>query len=263
MSRYYSNTQKSRRERIGFYTALAICLVAVCMAVYSTYSTVTDVKKTSVVSTTETKVAVVNQPVTQVTVPVPTFKSSALVESSAADEVEETATEAMTSPAATDAPDSGDTERGDALETMLAADVSLSMPTKTGHVLREYSKESVYNKVLNTWKPHTGIDFDGSLGDDVYAMLGGEVTKVTEDKMYGKTAEVTVNNVIVGYSGLGNVNVKQGDKLERGDKIGTIGVVPVESDDKNHIHVYVRVNNTYADPLSFIGADNVAASDNS
>ena len=50
MSRYYSNTQKSRRERIGFYTALAICLVAVCMAVYSTYSTVTDVKKTSVVS---------------------------------------------------------------------------------------------------------------------------------------------------------------------------------------------------------------------
>ena len=107
-----------------------------------------------------------------------------------------------------------------------------------------------------TWKPHTGIDFDGSLGDDVYAMLGGEVTKVTEDKMYGKTAEVTVNNVIVGYSGLGNVSVKQGDKLERGDKIGTIGVVPVESDDKNHIHVYVRVNNTYADPLSFIGAEN-------
>ena len=40
MSRYYNNNQKSRRERIGFYTALTICLIAICMAVYSTYSSV-------------------------------------------------------------------------------------------------------------------------------------------------------------------------------------------------------------------------------
>ena len=40
MSKYYSKNQKTRREKIGFYTAFAICLIAVCMAVYSTYTTV-------------------------------------------------------------------------------------------------------------------------------------------------------------------------------------------------------------------------------
>ena len=40
MSKTNTSNQKSRREKIGFYTALSICLIAVCMAVYSTYSTV-------------------------------------------------------------------------------------------------------------------------------------------------------------------------------------------------------------------------------
>ena len=41
MSDYYNNRKKkrSRREKIGFYTACSICLIAVCMAVYSTYNT--------------------------------------------------------------------------------------------------------------------------------------------------------------------------------------------------------------------------------
>ena len=40
MSDYYNNRKKkrSRREKIGFYTACSICLIAVCMAVYSTYN---------------------------------------------------------------------------------------------------------------------------------------------------------------------------------------------------------------------------------
>ena len=34
MSDYYNNRKKkrSRREKIGFYTACSICLIAVCMA---------------------------------------------------------------------------------------------------------------------------------------------------------------------------------------------------------------------------------------
>lgn len=249
MSRYYSKNAKSRRERIGFYTAFAICLIAVCMAVYSTYNTVSD-NKAKTVSTAETGVVVVNEPVSNVTVPVPTLGMKSDSE--------------VTVPTETAEPDTHPTEafedetkgRGDALETMLAADVSLSMPTKSGHVLRPFSRDSVYYKTLNTWKPHTGADFDGELGEDVLAMLGGEVTKVTDDKMYGKTVEITVNNVTVGYGGISGVKVKPGDKVEKGDQIGAIGVVPSEASDKSHIHVYVRVNNDYADPLSFIGNNN-------
>lgn len=249
MSRYYSKNAKSRRERIGFYTAFAICLIAVCMAVYSTYNTVSD-NKAKTVSTVETGVVVVNEPVSHVTVPVPTIGMNSVGDITIPTETAEPVTQP------TEAVQDETSSRGDALETMLAADVSLSMPTKSGHVLRPFSRDSVYYKTLNIWKPHTGVDFDGELGEDVTAMLGGEVTKVYDDKMYGKTVEVTVNNVTVGYSGMSAVKVKPGDEVERGDQIGAIGVVPSEASDKSHIHVYVRVNNEYADPLSFIGNDN-------
>ncbi len=250
MSRYVTSQQKSRREKIGFYTAFSICLIAVCMAVYSTYNSVTG-QKTAPVSKVETGVTAVVEPVTGVpaSVPVPTLGVL-----SNRDYTVPTATgEPDTLPQTTEATAATAPKgRADALETMLSAEVSLSMPTKSGHVLREFSRDSVYHKTINTWKPHTGADFDGELGEDVLAMLGGEVTKVSEDKMFGKTVEVSVNNVTVGYCGLGSVGVKSGDKLERGDKIGTIGTVPAESGDKNHIHVYVKVNGDYADPLSFI-----------
>ena len=249
MSRYYNKNAKSRRERIGFYTAFAICLIAVCMAVYSTYNTVSD-NQSKIVSTAETGVVVVNEPVSHVTVPVPTIGMNSVSDFTIPTETAEPATQP------TETVQDGTSGRGDALETMLAADVSLSMPTKSGHVLRQFSRDSVYCKTLNTWKPHTGADFDGELGEDVFAMLGGEVTKVCDDKMYGKTVEITVNNVTVGYSGMSAVKVKPGDKVERGDQIGSIGVVPSEAEDKSHIHVYVRVNNDYADPLSFIGNNN-------
>ena len=250
MSRYYRRRTKSRREKIGFYAAFSICLIAVCMAVYSTYNTVTE-PKTAPVSASATGVVAVNEPVTSVTVPVPTLGMTPIREetlptaTSEPDTLPETTQEETTQCETTQG-------REDALETMLAADVSLALPTKSGHVLREFSRDSVYNKTLNTWKPHTGADFDGELGEDVFAMLGGEVTKVSDDKLYGKTVEISVNNVTVGYSGLGAVKVERGDKVNKGDKIATIGTVPAEAGDKNHIHVYVKVNNSYADPLSFI-----------
>ena len=135
---------------------------------------------------------------------------------------------------------------------MLAADISLNFPVKGGNVLREFSKESVYYKTLNVWKPHNGVDFAANLGDDVMAMSDGEVTKVSEDKLLGKTVEISVNNVVCTYCGLGDVKVKKGDTVKKGDKIGVVGTVPCEASDKNHIHVEVKVNGTPADPISFI-----------
>ena len=75
MSRTNTTNPNSRREKIGFYTALSICLIAVCMAVYSTYSTVSSTGKIAPVSTNETGVAVFEQSPAKVTVPAPTLGS--------------------------------------------------------------------------------------------------------------------------------------------------------------------------------------------
>ena len=88
MSKYYSKTQKTRREKIGFYTAFAICLIAVCMAVYSTYTTIRDPKTPKAVSVSATSAVAVNEPVPHVTVPVPTLGLRPITEDTTAAETE-------------------------------------------------------------------------------------------------------------------------------------------------------------------------------
>jgi len=122
----------------------------------------------------------------------------------------------------------------------------------TNKVIRPYTKDSVYFKTLNVWKPHLGVDFEGELGEDVCAMIGGAVTKVYDDKMYGNTVEISVNNSTCIYSGLEGVKIQEGDIVKTGDKIGVVGSVPFEASDESHIHVAVKVDGNYADPLSFI-----------
>ena len=84
------------------------------------------------------------------------------------------------------------------------------------------------------------------------SMSDGEVTKVSEDKLFGKTVEISVNNVVCVYSGLGDIKVKKGDTVKQGDKIATVGTVPFEASEKNHIHVEVKINGTKAETTSFI-----------
>lgn len=255
MSRYFSTNnrkRKSRRERIGFYTAFAICLVAIFMAVYSTYNTVTNSTLESLKTQTPTQSVEVNEPVYGVTetIPAPTigFPETDDEDSQLPTVIADEPTAAHTEPASTG-------RRADALETMLSVDLSLGYPTKTGKVLREYTEDSVYFKTLNVWKPHTGTDFEAELGDDVFAMTAGEVTSVRDDKMFGKTVEISVNNIVCVYSGLGSVKVKKGDSVERADVIATAGAVPFEASDKNHIHVEVKAGGTRVDPLNFMGSD--------
>ena len=246
MSDYYNRNsrrkKRSRREKIGFYTAFSICLIAVCMAVYSTYNTLSI--PTTEDNTDATQSQLVNQVVTGV------VETQDMPEAGSTIPQITAISETVTQPQSTE-PD--EANRDDALETMLSTDLSLTYPLKSANILREYSTDSVYFKTLNVWKPHLGVDFAGELGDEVTAMTGGSVTKVSEDKMYGKTVEIAFNDAVCIYSGLGKIEVDEGDSVETGDKIGVVGTVPFEASDANHIHIAVKVNGNYADPLSFIG----------
>ena len=71
MSYYYNKNnrrkKRSRREKIGFYTAFSICLVAVCMAVYSTYNTISNPSGIKNEQEATTQALQVNEYVTGVT----------------------------------------------------------------------------------------------------------------------------------------------------------------------------------------------------
>ncbi len=240
-----SKKKRSRYEKAGFYTALSICLIAVTMAVYSTYNTISGTKTEPTVQTTA-YAEKVNNVVTGVT---------EIVEETTLPKVAEEITIptiAVTLPPQTEPTESIPQSTKNALQTMLSTDLSLGYPLNQKNIIREYSEKTVYYKSLNVWKSHLGVDFAGEIGDEVSAMTGGAVISVTEDKLYGKTVEIATDNAVVIYCGLNGITVSEGDSVEMGQKIGVLGTVPCEVNDKNHIHIAVKIDGRYADPLSFI-----------
>ncbi|MGN0501082.1 MAG: peptidoglycan DD-metalloendopeptidase family protein [Ruminococcus sp.] len=243
MSENNSRRKRSRYEKAGFYTALSICLIAVTMAVYSTYNTISGADKEPTEQTTAS-IAEVNNRVTGVT---ETAEETTL--SKVAEEIT-VPTIAVTVPQPTE-PSEQDTTKS-ALQTMLSTELSLGYPLNQKNIIREFSEKTVYYKSLNVWKSHLGVDFAGEIGDEVTAMTGGAVINVEDDKLYGKTVKIATDNAVVIYSGLNGITVNKGDSVENGQKIGVIGTVPCEVNDKNHIHIAVKIDGQFADPLSFI-----------
>ena len=153
MSMYNQKRKRSKKERIGFYTAFSICLVAVGMAAYSTYTNMTGGAVKEPTSPTQA----VNRVVTGVT-----EKDTKKPKATEPETVETTAPTTIATEPTTET-----AETKTALETMLTVNTSLSYPLDNAKVQKEYSEETVYNKTLNQWEAHTGVDFKCNVGDNV------------------------------------------------------------------------------------------------
>ena len=243
---YNANKRKrSTKERVGFYTALSICLAAVGMAAYSTY-----VNLSSDYSAAETSSTIaVNKVVTGVTesekITIATEKAEKPTTEATEPEASETQYVDETAPA----------ETKSALETMLTVNTNLIYPLDNVKIVKPYSEETVYNQTLNEWEAHTGVDFACKEGESIYAMGDGEVVKVYDDDFMGKSVVVKSPTYTAYYCGLKDINVNRGDKVKQGDTIATAENVPAEYMADNHIHIAIKVGGQYVDPIELIGSD--------
>ena len=243
--RYSEKKRRSKKERIGFYTALSICIVAVGMAAYSTYTSLSGIFDND-----ESESLAVNNIVTGV--------AETEKKTSAATEPAEKATETQpeSTKKETEFTEPVPSQTKTALQTMTAVKTSLSYPLDKRKVIKEYSEESVYNKTLNQWQAHTGVDFACDKGDNVYSMGDGEVKRIYNDDLLGKTIIVESSNYTAYYSGMSeNVKVEKGSMVKEGDVLGTAGAVPCEDLEESHIHIAVKVDGQFTDVLSLINND--------
>lgn len=238
--------KRSTKERVGFYTALSICLAAVGMAAYSTYTNLSS----DYSAPDDTSTVAVNKTVTGVA-------GTEENETEAAETPPKTADE-ETKPEPTEKEYTEETapaETKSALETMLTVDTNLIYPLDNVKIVKPYSEETVYNQTLNAWEAHTGVDFGCKEGDSIYAMADGEVVKVYDDDFLGKTIVVKSATFTAFYSGLKDINANRGDTVKQGDTIATAENVPAEFMDDNHIHIAVKVSGQYVDPLELIDSE--------
>ncbi|MBQ7596638.1 MAG: M23 family metallopeptidase [Clostridia bacterium] len=111
--------------------------------------------------------------------------------------------------------------------------------------------EMVKNNTMGDWRVHNGTDFAAGSSDSVYAVQNGSVSSIDKDDMWGVTLTLTCpDGLSVKYCGLDDsVKLKKGDAVKKGEKIGKIGFLPIESADDMHIHIETTVDGNTVNPL--------------
>ena len=119
-------------------------------------------------------------------------------------------------------------------------------------IIKDYSNgEMVESKTMGDWRVHNGVDFGGSAGNEVVAVSSGKVTKVYDDSFWGTVVEIDHGNgMTVRYCGMKNGScLPEGSEVEKYDKIGSLGHIPVEISEEDHLHLEVLIDGEYVDPL--------------
>ena len=150
----------------------------------------------------------------------------------------------------------GNSKRKDKGEEVNTAIVfQLPVADYTGILKNSSLTELQYNETMKRWESHKSVTIEAPLGSPVVATFAGTVTSIVDHTMYGR--QVTIEHrdgLKTVYSNLDkNVNVSQGERVEKGQRIGSIGQTSsVEFTDTPHLRVDVYRNNKRVDPNDYI-----------
>lgn len=109
--------------------------------------------------------------------------------------------------------------------------------------------------ILKVRKMHTGVDFTAPKGTPIYATGDGVVKDVkTVFGGYGKYIEIDHGfGFVTRYAHMNDFAVKKGQKVKRGDKIGTVG--NTGSSTAPHVHYEVIKDGRYVNPVNYFFKD--------
>ena len=105
--------------------------------------------------------------------------------------------------------------------------------------------------VFKIVRHHDGIDIKAPQGQLVYASAAGKVVFTGIDGGYGKVIKIEhPGGYQTVYAHLAKISVKEGQQVEKGGQIGTVGNTGISS--TPHLHYEVRKDGKAVDPLQFI-----------
>lgn len=112
----------------------------------------------------------------------------------------------------------------------------------------------VFNKTLNTWQTHDGIDLAAEDGVSVCAMYDGTVVDVGASYGMGNYVKIDHgDNVVATYSSLADVKVVKGQAVNKGEQIGAVSTsASYELSDGAHLHLEIAVNGKKVDPAPYV-----------
>lgn len=98
---------------------------------------------------------------------------------------------------------------------------------------------------------HNGLDFKGPVGTPILAAAPGRVASVGTQGGYGRTIEIDHGQgIMTRYAHLSGFDVRVGQTVAAGDKIGRMGSTGRSTG--SHLHFEVRINGTAVNPRRFL-----------
>ena len=235
-----TENKETKKKNTGFYIALGICMLTVAASAWTTYGSIADfngmnedvgeisevsnVRVTKEVSGEKYEQSSTTEDTKEKSTPDKTKKS----ESS-------TVGESSLLPAETE------TKKSDEKYS----------PVEGFDITKKYSPEiPLKSKTMNDWRTHNGIDIKAPKGAAVRAITAGRVKSVYKDDMLGNMIVIEHKDFTAYYCGLSDSPAtKEGDNVQPGDTVGYIGVVPSESLEESHLHLEVKKDGKYTDPI--------------
>jgi septal ring factor EnvC (AmiA/AmiB activator) len=128
-----------------------------------------------------------------------------------------------------------------------ATNGKLPWPLKGGKIVRDYGVQK--NQNLNTLTMNYGIDIKAAASKEVIAVAEGVVSSIKWLPSYGAVIIIThPNNFRTVYAKLGEIYVKENDKVSQGSVIATVG----QSIDGNILHFQIWNERSVEDPMDYL-----------
>ena len=226
------NHKKNSSKNRGFIIASGLCLIAIGVAAWASYDSIMQ------------EPTDLDSPVSISELPSQEDSTSSLVEPTTTPDQEVAGNVTSTpkpsptaAPTATPAPE--------------PKQVDLSFPVGQKVLKRFSDGVPVFSDTMQDWRVHSGVDLEAAQGESVKAMAEGTVQEVLEDPLLGKIAVITHGDIDAWYCGLGDkVLVEKGSTVTAGQEIGTVGECPCESAAASHLHLEMKKDGEWIDPLS-------------
>ena len=134
-------------------------------------------------------------------------------------------------------------------------ELSFEMPVE-GEIVKPYARDNlVYSNTLEEWTTHLGIDIKADKTTVVKASEEGTIKSIKNDPRYGLTIVIEHSKEYeTVYSNLlSSEFVVEGEKVEKGQSIGTVGnTASFEIADEPHLHFEILKNSIEEDPSIYL-----------
>jgi murein DD-endopeptidase MepM/ murein hydrolase activator NlpD len=105
--------------------------------------------------------------------------------------------------------------------------------------------------ILHVSRPHEGIDVSAPMGAPVVSPAAGVVSRIYRSSGYGLVLEVSHGNGIeTRYAHLSRTQVRQGQRVTRGQLIANVGNSGLSTGP--HLHYEIHVGGRVVNPLTFV-----------